>query len=189
MREEASSAGAADESIETGDRQEGTRASEDDRAAETSDTLIDDGENADINDNRGASESETPAWQLDDIKVLEGAQTYLYSSDFMTDAYAHWAFLAEEGDDALTLADNARAESRMYPRPMLATSLSSKPYRWNAERIAQAWQAVQESDAYSDIRTCTASNGERYFYSSDHLSDAQAKALAEWYSVERYMNV
>lgn len=189
MREEASSAGAADESIETGDRQEGTRASEDDRTAETSDTLIDDGENADINDNRGTSESETPAWQLDDIKVLEGAQTYLYSSDFMTDAYAHWAFLAEEGDDALTLADNARAESRMYPRPMLATSLSSKPYRWNAERIAQAWQAVQESDAYSDIRTCTASNGERYFYSSDHLSDAQAKALAEWYSVERYMNV
>ena len=47
----------------------------------------------------------------------------------------------EEGDDAPTLADNARAESRMYPRPMLATSLSSKPYRWNAERIAQAWQA------------------------------------------------
>ena len=160
MREKASSASAADESIEAGDRQEGTRASEDDRTTETSDTLIDDGENADIHDNRGASESETPAWQLDDIKVLEGAQT-----------------------------DNARAESRMYPRPMLATSLSSKPYRWNAERIAQAWQAVQESDAYSDIRTCTASNGERYFYSSDHLSDAQAKALAEWYSVERYMNV
>ena len=135
------------------------------------------------------SEIEAPEWKLDDIKVLEGKQTYLYSSDYMTDTYAHWAFLAEEGDDALTLVDNAREESRLYPRPMLATSLSSKPYYWNAEQIEQAWQAVQESGSYPDIKTCEASNGERYFYSTDYLSDAQAKALAEWYSVERYMNV
>lgn len=130
-----------------------------------------------------------PEWELDDIKVLEGKQTYLYSSDYMTDTYAHWAFLAEEGDDVLTLVENAREESRLYPRPMLATSLSSKPYHWSAEQIEQAWQAVQESGAYPDIKTCEASNGERYFYSTDYLSDAQAKALAEWYSVERYMNV
>lgn len=135
------------------------------------------------------SEIETSEWKLDDIKVLEGKQTYLYSSDYMTDTYAHWAFLAEEGDDALTLVDNAREESRLYPRPMLATSLSSKPYYWSDEQIEQAWQAVQESGSYPDIKTCEASNGEWYFYSTDYLSDAQAKALAEWYSVERYMNV
>ncbi|WP_287537648.1 hypothetical protein [Slackia sp.] len=135
------------------------------------------------------SEIETPEWKLDDIKVLEGKQTYLYSSDYMTDTYAHWAFLAEEGDDTLTLVENAREESRLYPRPMLAASLSSKPYYWNDEQIEQAWQAVQESGSYPDIKTCEASNGERYFYSTDYLSDAQAKALAEWYSVERYMNV
>lgn len=134
-------------------------------------------------------EIETVEWKLDDIKVLEGKQTYLYSSDYMTDTYAHWAFLAEEGDDTLTLVENAREESRLYPRPMLATSLSSKPYYWNAEQIEQAWQAVQESGLYPDIKTCEASNGEWYFYSTDYLSDAQAKALAEWYSVERYMNV
>lgn len=134
-------------------------------------------------------EIETVEWKLDDIKVLEGKQTYLYSSDYMTDTYAHWAFLAEEGDDTLTLVENAREESRLYPRPMLATSLSSKPYYWSAEQIEQAWQAVQESGSYPDIKTCEASNGERYFYSTDYLSDAQAKALAEWYSVERYMNV
>ncbi len=128
-------------------------------------------------------------WQLDDIKVLEGKQTYLYSSDYMTDVYAHWAFLAEEGDDALTLADNARAESRIYPRPMLASSLSNKPYFWDGEQIQSAWQTVQESGEYPDIKTCKASNGDDYFYSTDYLSDAQAKALAEWYSVERYMNV
>lgn len=132
---------------------------------------------------------EAPEWELDDIKVLEGKQTYLYSSDYMTDTYAHWAFLAEEGDDVLTLVENAREESRLYPRPMLATSLSNKPYHWSAEQIEQVWQAVQESGSYPDIKTCGASNGDQYFYSTDYLSDAQAKALAEWYSVERYMSV
>ena len=121
--------------------------------------------------------------------MLEGKQTYLYSSDYMTDTYAHWAFLAEEGDDVLTLVENAREESRLYPRPMLATSLSNKPYHWSSEQIEQVWQAVQESGAYPDIKTCGASNGDQYFYSTDYLSDAQAKALAEWYSVERYMSV
>ena len=135
------------------------------------------------------SEIEAPEWELDDIKVLEGKQTYLYSSDYMTDTYAHWAFLVEEGDDVLTLVENAREESRLYPRPMLATSLSNKPYHWSAEQIEQVWQAVQESGAYPDIKTCGASNGDQYFYSTDYLSDAQAKALAEWYSVERYMSV
>lgn len=135
------------------------------------------------------SEIEAPEWELDDIKVLEGKQTYLYSSDYMTDTYAHWAFLAEEGDDVLTLVENAREESRLYPRPMLVTSLSNKPYHWSAEQIEQVWQAVQESGAYPDIKTCGASNGDQYFYSTDYLSDAQAKALAEWYSVERYMSV
>ncbi len=135
------------------------------------------------------SEIEAPEWELDDIKVLEGKQTYLYSNDYMTDTYAHWAFLAEEGDDVLTLVENAREESRLYPRPMLTTSLSNKPYHWSAEQIEQVWQAVQESGAYPDIKTCGASNGDQYFYSTDYLSDAQAKALAEWYSVERYMSV
>ena len=153
-----------------------------DEAADENAPSADEGDSLD-------SEIETPEWKLDDIKVLEGKQTYLYSSDYMTDTYAHWAFLAEEGDDALTLVDNAREESRLYPRPMLAASLSSKPDYWNAEQIEQAWQAVQESGSYPDIKTCEASNGERYFYSTDYLSDAQAKALAEWYSVERYMNV
>lgn len=135
------------------------------------------------------SEIEAPEWELDDIKVLEGKQTYLYSSDYMTDTYAHWAFLAEEGDDVLTLVENAREESRLYPRPMLATSLSNKPYHWSSEQIEQVWQVVQESGSYPDIKTCGASNGDQYFYSTDYLSDAQAKALAEWYSVERYMSV
>lgn len=69
-----------------------------DEAAGENAPSVDEGDSLD-------SEIETPEWKLDDIKVLEGKQTYLYSSDYMTDTYAHWAFLAEEGDDALTLVD------------------------------------------------------------------------------------
>ena len=169
-------------SADSGVEDAATRASEADEAA---------GENAPSGAEPDSfdSEIEVSEWELDDIKVLEGKQTYLYSSDYMTDTYAHWAFLAEEGDDVLTLVENAREESRLYPRPMLTTSLSNKPYHWSAEQIEQVWQAVQESGAYPDIKTCGASNGDQYFYSTDYLSDAQAKALAEWYSVERYMSV
>lgn len=169
-------------SADSGVEDAATRASEADEAA---------GENASSGAESDSFDSqiEAPEWELDDIKVLEGKQTYLYSSDYMTDTYAHWAFLAEEGDDVLTLVENAREESRLYPRPMLTTSLSNKPYHWSAEQIEQVWQAVQESGAYPDIKTCGASNGDQYFYSTDYLSDAQAKALAEWYSVERYMSV
>lgn len=169
-------------SADSGAEDAATRAPEADEAA---------GENASSGAEPDSfdSEIEAPEWELDDIKVLEGKQTYLYSSDYMTDTYAHWAFLAEEGDDVLTLVENAREESRLYPRPMLTTSLSNKPYHWSAEQIEQVWQAVQESGAYPDIKTCGASNGDQYFYSTDYLSDAQAKALAEWYSVERYMSV
>lgn len=169
-------------SADSGVENAATRVSEADEAA---------GENASSGAEPDSfdSEIEAPEWELDDIKVIEGKQTYLYSSDYMTDTYAHWAFLAEEGDDVLTLVENAREESRLYPRPMLTTSLSNKPYHWSAEQIEQVWQAVQESGAYPDIKTCGASNGDQYFYSTDYLSDAQAKALAEWYSVERYMSV
>ena len=169
-------------SADSGAEDAATRASEEDEAAGEHVPSAAEPDSLD-------SEIEAPEWELDDIKVLEGKQTYLYSSDYMTDTYAHWAFLAEEGDDVLTLVENAREESRLYPRPMLATSLSNKPYHWNAEQIEQVWQAVQESGAYPDIKTCGASNGDQYFYSTDYLSDAQAKALAEWYSVERYMSV
>ena len=169
-------------SADSGVEDAATRASEADEAAGEN---VPSGAEPDSFD----SEIEVSEWELDDIKVLEGKQTYLYSSDYMTDTYAHWAFLAEEGDDVLTLVENAREESRLYPRPMLTTSLSNKPYHWSAEQIEQVWQAVQESGAYPDIKTCGASNGDQYFYSTDYLSDAQAKALAEWYSVERYMSV
>lgn len=135
------------------------------------------------------SDPEDDAWHLDDIKVLEGTAVYLYSSDMMSESFAHWAFLAAEDDDVMTLVDNARNESKIYPRPLKAASLKNRPVYMTDERIDEAFRIAQESGLYPDIKSCSASNGDGYFYSTDYLSDAQAKALAEWESVERRANM
>lgn len=123
-----------------------------------------------------------------DIVILEGGKSrYLYSRTCMTDAYANWSYLALEDDKTTTLVQCAREESRVYPRPMLAASLMNDPFDLTEDDISNAWQAISESDSYPDIRTCSASNGDVYFYSADYLSPIQAEALAEWYSVERPM--
>ena len=96
VAEEAAQAAVADADAVSADSSVEDVAASDSKADEVA------GENAPSVDEGDSldSEIETPEWKLDDIKVLEGKQTYLYSSDYMTDTYAHWAFLAEEGDDA-----------------------------------------------------------------------------------------
>ena len=130
-----------------------------------------------------------PAWDIEDIQVLEGSEKYLYSQRHMSDNFAHWAYLAAEDNDVLTLIDNVRVESKIYPRPMKLTSLTHKPYYLTAERIWDAFHEAQESGDYPDIQTCSASNGDTYFYSTLYLSPAQAKALAQWLSVEKKANM
>lgn len=128
--------------------------------------------------------------ECDDIRVIEGkGDVYLYSTRRMSDNYAHWAYLAAEGDDALTLVDNARQECRVYPRPLLARALTNPPYNFTLDHVYGVFRQVEESGDYPDIKQCSASNGDVYYYSTDYLSTAQAKALAEWYSVERAQNV
>lgn len=125
-----------------------------------------------------------------DIALLEGKSTYyLYSQDRMTDAYARWAFLAEEDDDAMTLVQCAREESRLYPRPLKAASLENPPFNMTKERVEAAFEAVVESGAFPDIQTTKASNGDVYYFSTDHLSPTYAESLAEWHSVERRRNM
>lgn len=135
---------------------------------------------------------EGPREELDfsGIKLLQGRLTYyLYDSTEMTDTFANWAFMAAEQNDAVTLVTLAREESRTYPRPMPADSLKNNPFRFDDARIEAAWQEAHESGDYPDVEVAFASNGERYFFSTDHLSRAYAESLAEWASVERYRNV
>ena len=128
------------------------------------------------------------ALPCDDIVALVGKHSYyLYSTKHMTDAYARWAFLASEDDRVLTFVECVRDESRKYPRPMEASSLSNEPFNLSDEEIEALWETVRESGAYPDIETLTASNGDVYYFSTDHLTPRYAASLAEWNSVERDM--
>ena len=124
----------------------------------------------------------------DDIVALVGKHSYyLYSNERMTDAYARWAFLASEDDRVLTFVECVREESRKYPRPMAASSLTNEPFNLSADEVGELWRTVRESGAYPDIDTVAASNGDVYYFSTEHLTPAYAASLAEWNSVERDM--
>lgn len=124
------------------------------------------------------------------IVALVGAHSYyLYDRTAMTDAYAHWAFLAAEDDNVVTFVDCVREDSRVYPRPLAASSLGNPPFNLAQDVVAQTWDIVRESGAYPDIQQTTASNGDIYYFSTEHLSPAYAASLAEWDAVERKMHL
>lgn len=124
------------------------------------------------------------------IKALVGARSYyLYDAAVMTDAFAHWAFLAAEDDPVVTFVECVREDSRVYPRPMPLQSLRNDPFRMSVEQIERAWEQAASSGEYPDIERVTASNGDVYFFSTTYLSAGYAASLAEWDAVERYLNV
>ncbi len=126
----------------------------------------------------------------DRIEILVGAQSYyLYSSDVMTDAYAHWAYLAAEDDKVITFVDCVREDSRVYPRPLAASNLKNPPFDFDDAVIKEAWDTVRESGVYPDIEQTIASNGDVYYYSTRYLKPAHAISLAEWDAVERKMHL
>ena len=124
------------------------------------------------------------------IATLVGAHSYyVYDRSIMTNTYAHWAFLAAEDDRVVTFVECVREDSRVYPRPLAASSLKNPPFRMTDEDIAATWEAVQASGEHPDIERTVASNGDVYFFSTNHLSPAYAASLAEWDAVERRLHM
>ena len=124
------------------------------------------------------------------IATLVGAHSYyVYDRSIMTNTYAHWAFLAAEDDRVVTFVECVREDSRVYPRPLAASSLKNPPFRMTDEDIAATWEAVQASGEYPDVERTVASNGDVYFFSTNHLSPAYAASLAEWDAVERRLHM
>lgn len=124
-----------------------------------------------------------------DIAQMQGKKAlYVYSTDLMTDTYARWAFLAKEDNSVATFVECVRQESKTYPRPMIYKALMNHPFDLTEDQVLDAWKATQETNLYPDIKSINASNGDVYFYSDTYLTEDYAKSLAEYYSVERWMN-
>ena len=124
------------------------------------------------------------------IRLLMGAHSYyLYDEAAMTDTYARWAFLAAEDDPVATFLECVRDESRTYPRPLARTNLANPPFRMDAEAVEAAWRTACDQGRADDVQRIEATNGAVYFYSTDYLSPARARSLAQYDAVERAFNV
>lgn len=127
--------------------------------------------------------------EFDDITTLVGKENrYYFSTRYQSSSWAKAMFLSRENDDRLSFVTTVRDESEIYPRPMIISSLENEPYSYTHARIEEIFDEIADMEEYADIKEVYASNGDRYFYSNNFLSHAQALALAEYYSVERFYN-
>lgn len=124
------------------------------------------------------------------IRIIRGSEgAYLYDGAVMTPAFARWAYLGQQDDPLATFVYCVREESRTYPRPMALESFANRPLEMGPDAVEEVWRRAHEHPDYADLERIEASNGDVYFYSSDHLDVEHALALAEWSSVDRYRNV
>jgi len=120
----------------------------------------------------------------EDISLMRGtAEIYYFSEQSMTAAYARHLFRVAEKDPLRLIADTARDESRVYPRPTPLASFMAPPFSLSAAAVDEALQTIASRTDYADIASCVASNGDRYIYSSQFLSAPLAESLAEWAAV------
>lgn len=122
-------------------------------------------------------------WKTDescrDIACVEGNQDiYFYSSGHMSDNYAMIAALVEEKDLAQTIARMVRFNCRTYPVPTPYSYFERTPYSSTRAQIDRAVAVLERKEDCGDIKTIANNLGELFFFSTEHMSERYAKALA-----------
>lgn len=134
-------------------------------------------------------DSPLPDLDVRDIAILRGKKgVYLYSVALLSHSFAKALFLTQEDNDVATFVDVVRTESGTYPRPVGIGSFMNPPYLWTPTKTSGVYDEVVRSESFKDIHMVKTSLGVPYYYSDLYLSEAQAKALAQWYGVERTAN-
>ncbi len=120
----------------------------------------------------------------EDIKFMQGRlDGYYFSESAMTAAYAKHLFRVAERDPLRLIAETTRDESRIYPRPTPLAAFLLQPFTMEQKELDGAVDQILATAEYADIKRVSASNGERFLFSTAHLSPGHAEALAEWAAV------
>lgn len=115
-----------------------------------------------------------------EIKCIEGyADRYYYSSLFMTDNYANIQMLVDEKDLIRTIVQMVRWNAKTYPCPTPDYYFEQSPYFANKQELDQAIDKILTSGDDDDIGIIHTGNHKRYLYSTLHMSEKYARALAE----------
>ena len=118
--------------------------------------------------------------QCADIVTRTGAKdTYYYSSANMSDNYAMIAQLIEDKDLCVMMAEMVRFNARVYPSATPLRYFRRSPYSLTPEAIEQTWQAMQEKPEFADIEELTNNEGEKFLFSTKHLTRRYAKAISD----------
>ena len=115
-----------------------------------------------------------------DIVSLKGDKDeYFYSNLHMSNNYAMIAVLVEEKNLPKTIAEMVRWNAKTYPTPTPIRYFMSSPYFYTEPQINRALDVIRQREEYQDIREIITGNNVRYLYSTLHMSERYAKALAE----------
>ncbi len=119
-----------------------------------------------------------------DIMYIEGSNAvYYFSSESITESYATHMARVAENDPLRLVADTVRDNARIYPRTTDIREFSNPPFLmapWTIKDIASKFAKNPE---FNDIKSCTASNGAVYLYSTRYLDKTYAEGLTEWVEV------
>lgn len=115
-----------------------------------------------------------------DIVAMEGDKDiYFYSSESMTANYAMIALFVEEKNLPKTIAEMVRWNCKTYPCPTPLYYFTRTPYNYSDEQVEKAVETMKKDDRYQDIGELTTGNNVRYLFSTLHMSEKYARALAE----------
>lgn len=115
-----------------------------------------------------------------DIKSISGDKNiYYYSDEYMSDNYANIATLVEEKDIPKTISELVRWNGKTYPCATPLYYFKNAPYYYTDAQIERALDRIKQEETYSDICELKTGNNVRYLYSTIHMSEKYARALAE----------
>lgn len=125
-----------------------------------------------------AVDQEQACEELKDAALIKGKKdSYYFDASIMTPEFARIQTLIEDKDMLAAIAEVARHDSALYPRPAPFSKFSGYPFRYTIDEIEGAAARMQLSEEYKDIGVVEASNGAKAFFSSQSLSKNYARAL------------
>ncbi|GAB6125776.1 hypothetical protein [Humidesulfovibrio idahonensis] len=104
-------------------------------------------------------------------------QTFYHAPDLLSRTFA--GILDRKGSPLLLMAEEIRANSRDYPRPVPVELFEAPPFDLTPEEIESVLKGMAASPDYQDIASTTAHTGAVYLFSTRHLEQSYAAFLAQ----------
>jgi hypothetical protein len=106
-----------------------------------------------------------------------GGGTLYHAPDLLSRTYAR--ILDRKGSPMLLMAEEIRANSRDYPRPVPVDLFEVEPFGLARADIEAALARLAATPEFADIRSVTTASGAAFLFSERHLPRSYAQFLAE----------